>query len=736
MTQAGPARPQGGEAALDALAGLRVLEIGGDVAVRYCGRLFAQMGAAVVRAGAAAEDAAPFEAWLDQGKSRAGEGRFDLVLAGQTPSDAAAAEQVARALPGSPTLLALTWFAPEGPYADWAGNDALIHALTGVAYTFGLPDGPPTLAQGHSPQTVAGVTAIIAAMAGLMRRERPRRIDVNVLEAAMCFTETGAVATVYSGLTAQRLGVNRYMPTYPASIYRASDGWVGITTLTPEQWRSFCGVIGRPELAVDPRFTVTWSRLMHADAIDEILTPLIAQRTTADWVAAGDVARIPITPVVPPGELPREPHWEGRGSFTPLAGVEAPNLPFVMAFDGIPGARPQGPAEAPLAGVRVADFSMGWAGPLAARLLADLGADVLKIESQSRPDWWRGWEPIEGSDPPSTEVQRNFMCVNRNKRGLDLDLSNPQGLARAKAVIAASDVVIENLGPGVMARLGLAPADQRALRGGIISLAMPPFGRRGPLSGVRAYGSTVEQASGMPFVNGQADWAPCQQHVAYGDPVAGLYAAAAVLAALWGRERLGGADIELCQVECLFQLGAAAIIDEQASGAPSARTGNRRASAAPSCVVSAGADSWLAVVVDSPAAWRALCAVLGRPSWASLTLEQRMQHADEIEAALAAWAEDRVRDEAAAALQAAGVPAAPVQPTHTLCDDPQLVASDYFVLQQRRYVGEHLTPNAPWRMDGARPPIRRAAPVLGEHTDEVLAGLGVTAARAAGHIDA
>src|SRR5204863_2820469 len=129
-------------------------------------------------------------------------------------------------------------------------------------------------------------------------------------------------------------------------------------------------------------------------------------------------------------------------------------------------------------------------------------------------------------------------------------------------------------------------------------------GNGGPLSGLRAYGSTVEQASGLPFVNGQAHWPPALQHVAYGDPLAGLYAAAAILAALHGRGRLGGCDVDLAQVACLFQFGADAMIAWGLEGDAVARTGVRRARMSPVCVVAAeGEDSWLAVAVDSDAAW-------------------------------------------------------------------------------------------------------------------------------------
>jgi crotonobetainyl-CoA:carnitine CoA-transferase CaiB-like acyl-CoA transferase len=379
-----------------------------------------------------------------------------------------------------------------------------------------------------------------------------------------------------------------------------------------------------------------------------------------------------------------------------------------MSFDGAAldrwaGEEPSGP----LSGLKVVDFSMGWAGPLCARTLGDLGADVIKIESEEHSDWWRGWEA--GSvDAATRETKHNFIDVNRNKRGVDIDLTQPEGQAQARALIAGADVVVENYAAGVLDKLGLGMALQRSLKPGLISLSMPAFGNGGPLSGIRAYGSTVEQASGLPFVNGEADWVPSQQHVAFGDPIAGLYAAGAVLAALFGRGRLGGADIDLAQVACLFQIGADAIVAEQVLDAPVPRTGHGR-TRLPFCAVvrGAGEDAWLAVAAPDDAAFQALAVVT---------------HGLDVHA-LAAWAVSRAPAEAAAKLQAAGVPAAPVLPPHALTHDAHLQAAGFWLEMQRPFVGRHLVGASPFRFDGARPALRLPAPVLGEHTAQVLGAL-------------
>jgi crotonobetainyl-CoA:carnitine CoA-transferase CaiB-like acyl-CoA transferase len=226
----------------------------------------------------------------------------------------------------------------------------------------------------------------------------------------------------------------------------------------------------------------------------------------------------------------------------------------------------------------------------------------------------------------------------------------------------------------------------------------------------------VEQGSGLPHTNGAADWAPCLQHVAYGDPLAGLVAAGAILAALHGRDRLGGAEIDLAQTACLFQFGADAIIAEQIAGEPVPRTWNRRARAEVCCVVACEEeDSWLAVIAADE---RALAGL-------SKALERDLAGADpgEIETEIAVWAALRDTGRAAEQLQRLGVPAAPVQRTSILTYDPQLLAGGFWDWMERRYVGRHMMCAAPFAFDGRRPALRRAAPTLGEHTEEVLAEL-------------
>lgn len=722
------------------LDGLVVVERSRDVAVRYCGRLFAQLGARVSRAaggddtgiGYGGKAGEAYGRWLDDGKTTAApEGHVDLVIAGLDEASSAAGEAFAQAHPSQPSLLVINWFHPDGPYAAWRGTDEIIQALTGLVYGLGPAAGPPVIAQGHGPQLTAGVVAFNAAMGALFAKPRPRRIETNVFEAYLCLHETAAVSALVEGGVQVRLGVNRMAPVYPGASYRSADGWVGVTAVTPSQWRAFARLIGRSDLADDVRYTTSLERLMLADEIDAIVTPIMPTRSTDEWVRMGIEARVPITGVPDLASLPSAPHWKARGAFAAVGdGPVGPTIPWRADLTG--RALPPlagGQAMTPLKGLKVVDFTMGWAGPLATRNLADLGADVVKIESAQHQDWWRGWETDQSGDPPPQETKFSFISVNRNKRGVVLELDTEEGLAHARALVARADILVENFGEGVLEKLGLGVAARREINPDLLALTMPAFGAGGPLSGVRAYGSTVEQASGLPHANGEAHWPPSLQHVAFGDPLCGHFGAAGLLAAIWGRKTHGGGEIDMAQVACLFQYSADALIAQQFTDGPLPRTGSRRPRGAPVCVVATqDENAWLAVAAVVEGSWHGLAGLLGRDDWRSdpglATIAGRNARAGEIEAAVAAWAKDQDAGEAAWTLQRHGVPAAPVLRVDQLSYEAQLADTGFWPEIERRYVGRHIIPATPFLYDRVRPEIRNPAPTLGQHTAEVLAELG------------
>ncbi|WP_257544079.1 CoA transferase [Sphingopyxis sp. DBS4] len=723
------------------LDGIAVLEMSDDVAARYCGRILSVLGARVWRVrNSFPRDTDAVDLWLDQDKSfidtfDEGLGRLAetppshrAVLVGQSPAAVEAVDTFLAEQGFDALRLGITWFGHDGPYRDWQGDDALIQALIGIAASFGAADGPPMLPQGFAPQITAGATLVVGSLAALWSRKRgraTRRVDVNIFEAAMCFTEPSPPLAEAGSASPGRTGINRFATNHPTTVYPTRDGWIGVTALTPAQWAALADMVGHPDWATDPRFATSLARVENAEALDAAFAAILSGETTDHWLMEGQRRRVPLAPVPNHRELLATPHWRERESFAPLPdaeGVIAPLLPFRIHHDGKAFAEqpPESPPAASLDGVCVADFSMGWAGPMCTRLLADLGADIIKVESETHYDWWRGWEPPGVSDPPKYEVMPAFLIMNRNKRGVCLDLTDERGRTLAETLVRRSDIVIENYAPGVMKKLGLDPDHLLGLRPGLVMVSMGAFGASGPWSFFRAYGSTVEHASGMPHVNGEATWPPVLQHTALGDPVAGIYGAIAALAGLHGRAALGGTWCDLGQVECLFQLGADAIIRAQTEGPPQ-RLGSRSTHHAPRCVAAAS-DGYVATVVRDSTQWAALTRWLGKPEWATewTSIADRNLHGDAIESALHASVASMTAAEAAEALQASGVPAAPVNRAENLPVERHLSQTGAWTRIERRYVGSHWSTAPVIRIDGPRLSISRPAPTLGEHGDEIM----------------
>ena len=436
--------------------------------------------------------------------------------------------------------------------------------MSAVAYATGAKDGPPMLPRGHAPQVIGGATAFIAAVGAILGRQngwRGRKIDVNILEANICLSESGAAGAALTGDRTVRRGVNRFTPTFPGGIYQASDGWIGVTALTPPQWRSLCDMIGRSELAQNPQHLVSLQRMTDADELDKVLVPAFKTKPKAHWLEEGQRLRIPMAPVPDLKELPQTPHWRERGSFGPVAGVKgavAPAMPFhanALLPVTVQRRKPKTAPDLPLAGLRVLDLTMGWAGPLAARHFADLGADVVKVESCSHFDWWRGFDGSMDGDPPPYETRPSFLMVNRNKRGITLDLKFETGKALTRRLAASADLVIENYAPGVLDKLGVGAKALTAKKPTLSTCRWARSARRGHGA---AFAPMARRSSRRPACRSSMERPadpPTMQHVAYGDPIAGIYGAIASLIALYERNRRNtGAIIDLGQVECLFQL--------------------------------------------------------------------------------------------------------------------------------------------------------------------------------------
>lgn len=381
--------------------------------------------------------------------------------------------------------------------------------------------------------------------------------------------------------------------------------------------------------------------------------------------------------------------------------------------------------RAPLAGIRVADFTWVWAGPFCTLQLAHLGAEVIRVESATRPCVTRLLPPF-AQFQPGPNRSGYFNQFNQGKKSLTLDLKRPEALAVAKRLCAASDIVVENFAAGVMERMGMGYEVLRALRPDVIMIALSGYGATGPDSDKVSYGPAQVPLSGLSSVTGYRGHPPMHVGISYGDPTGGLHGAVAVLAALLHRARTGrGQYIDLSQWETTMAVLPEAIVDYTMNGAPPPRDGNRDPHMAPHGVFpAAGDDRWLALTIEDDAAWRRLAQLMGRPALGDdprfATLAARKRHEDALEELVTTWTRDQDADAAAAALQEGGIPAFPAARNQDLAEDAHLAARGFPVSLEHAEVGRLMHLGVPWRMSESDSRVRRAAPCVGQDTDQVL----------------
>lgn len=379
----------------------------------------------------------------------------------------------------------------------------------------------------------------------------------------------------------------------------------------------------------------------------------------------------------------------------------------------------------PLEGIRVADLTMMWAGPYATRILAEMGAEVLKIESPSAWDNIRTLIPQPGVDEPWNS-SFYFNDYNRDKKSVTLDLAQERGRAVFLELVRHCDVVIENYRADVMEKLGLTYDVLRERRPDLVMVSMAGFGKTGPERDNVGFGPIIEQMAGLASLTGYGDdGQPMKTGISYGDPVAGIAAVGAVALGLVRRRRSGrGSYVDLAQRETMAaQIGEAFVAASLRDQEPVHR-GNRSTRWAPQGVYRAnGAEQWLAISARDDTEWAALAQTIGAADLAGLSLGERQRRHDELDARIEAWTSGREPQAAMETLQAAGVPAGRVLNSLDIHDDPQLAARSYWVALPHPKSPPWRQPSTSWRLLEANPQLRRHAPLFGEHTRAVLGGL-------------
>lgn len=392
-------------------------------------------------------------------------------------------------------------------------------------------------------------------------------------------------------------------------------------------------------------------------------------------------------------------------------------------------------ASRPLAQLRVLDFSWVWSGPLVATTLAEFGAQVIKVEHGERLDnsRLRGRPSREDGTPmegPSIELGPYFHQTNHDKLGITVDLKSPQARALMDRLVAISDVVVENLSPGALERVGMDYARLSAINPRLVYLSMSAVGQAGPARGMRAYAPIMSSFCGFEGLVGYPGEPPIgMMNFGYGDPNAAVHALIPLLAALHERESTGrGAHVDFSQIEAMMAVTAEPAIDALMNARDAVPAGNRHPSMAPHGIYpAAGEDRWVSIAVADDAQWAALVAAMGSPPWAAdpglAHAAGRLRRVDALDAALAAWTATHAAADLVGRLRAAGVACSPVQDVHAQWADPHFVARGLREPVEHPISGPERLYRTPWRMDRHPPRVTRSAPRLGEHNDHVFGTL-------------
>jgi crotonobetainyl-CoA:carnitine CoA-transferase CaiB-like acyl-CoA transferase len=383
----------------------------------------------------------------------------------------------------------------------------------------------------------------------------------------------------------------------------------------------------------------------------------------------------------------------------------------------------------PLSGVRVLDFSWIWAGPYATLQLAHLGAEVIRVESAKRPCLNRRLPPY-ADGVPGFDRAASFCQWNQGKRSLVLDLSNARAIEIAHQLIPHCDMMVENFAPGVAERMGLGYRQLRELRSDLIMLSISGYGQTGARRNLPSYGNLSTAAAGFNTVLGYAPGDARELGITWADPVAGLFGAHALVAALINRDRTGhGQYIDLSMLEMLQTMMPEALLEYEVAGREPQAMGNHDPWMAPhNCYKARGDDEcWVTIAAGSEEEWRALCDAMGHPSLADdarfANLAMRKQHEEELDQIVTAWTSQRDRWEITELMQKAGVAAFPTLNNQDLAEDPHLVARGFMAELEHPVVGRRRHAGVPWHMAPSACKVRKPAPLLGADTEDILQSL-------------
>jgi crotonobetainyl-CoA:carnitine CoA-transferase CaiB-like acyl-CoA transferase len=765
---------------MDLLTDLQVVDCSSGIPGGYCAKLLGDAGAEVIKVESAAGD--PLRRWTNRGywdgPADGSDGAlFQFLHFGHRSIVASELDELAALLAGADVLItdargivsdpaalherfpqlvvvAITPYGLTGPYADRPATELTLQAESGALAVRGHPSREPVQAGGRTMEWVSGLYAAVATLAAtrVVRRGGPGElVDLSIAEVA---NTTGTTA---SDLMDSLRG--RPNPEAPGrsfetpSVEPTSDGYVGFNTNTRTQFDSFLLMIERPDLIDDGFWASIAHRVSNWEEWNGIIHEWTTKHTTDEVVALAAELRIPVAPVCDGPAVVELEHAAARGSLVddPSGTFRVPRRSWRIDGEGSPPPRPaprlgehtatvvprppKAPAEhgheLPLTGVRVLDLTAWWAGPSASAMLAALGADVIHVESVTRPDGMRFTSGVSTNRDNWWDYSALFHTSNTNKRDLTLDLARPEGRALALRMIEHSDIVVENYTPRVIEQFDLGWDVVHATNPRTVMVRMPAFGLDGPWRDRPGFAQTMEQVTGLAWLTGHVDDQPRIQRGPC-DPNGGMHAVVGALVALEVRDRTGvGSLVESTMFEAALNISAELIVEWTAYGNSLCREGSRSPWAAPQGVYATDTpERWLVLSVATDAQWAALVDVLGRPDWATdpalgTHAGRRAAH-DLLDEKLGAWAGEIDREKALDLLLGAGVPAAPSYDARRTSEHPQFVAREHYEQLEHPVIGVRDYPALPFRYASVDRWLRTPAPMLGQHNHEILTGIGLS----------
>lgn len=752
------------EDASNHLGALRVLEIGDQAALAFCGLQFARWGAQVFVAEpfvGSLPNYSPLRdgistSWiyLTANKTIVKEDIGNLAQTADIVISTVSLEELRKHAiePGPNTIFhEILPFTRGGVFQYMSGESLLLEALSGFLSVNGEDEREPLRMPGNLAAYYTGVSACVATLAALWNRLNTgsvEHIESSQLDALT--TVVPFVRSQYTGAPEKRYGG----PGTGVRLHPIGEGRVSGNLADPAIWAAVLDAldIDKNDVPVDLRQVEGRRDLKRLNGFLRARSAGKDSTEVFKHVMNSGAPRFGLYQDV--NELQRNEQVRALKFFSKVdhaelgslnfpgypakvSGLSLPNFRFVenttkrkwskrrIEIASLPK------VATPLSGVRIVDFTQAWIGPFASMMLADLGAEVIKVESHHRVDVWRNWrgrlppERLLNPDAHPFNVSPNFNSTNRGKKEIAIDLSKADGIATVKDLIGTADVVMSNFTPRVMRKFGLDYESLKQINDTIVSVSWSGYGEVGPYGKFKANGATIEALSGWDSLFGYEDGEPLVMGIYQADAFCGMQMVAHTLLALLNRNLTEQSqDVRGSMLETAMSYIGDEILACQIDSEPK-RLGNRHPEYVPHGVFSSrDPGKYVAIVCKSDDEWQRLSQVLGLATNAYIRLAERIQHVQAIEELIGEWTRARSQEEIVCTLQGSSIPVTPVLNTLEILENQEFIRRSWFIEQFHPDIGNIQYGGFPWHFSESQLQARLPPPRLGEHTREVLQSIG------------